>query len=102
MNPDFFPMVNHKAGGAIYQWTLGFNTSAYQAAAKFGHRDVLQIAHGSQPQGCEADRCLLASRRCHGRGPLRPEPRPGEFVVPSRTEPRSLMRLATTTCRRSP
>ena len=46
---EFFPMVNPKAGGTIYQWTLGHRASAYQAAAKeFGHADVLQFAHGTQ------------------------------------------------------
>jgi hypothetical protein len=40
---EFFPMVNPKAGGTIYQWTLGYRASAYQAAAKFGHADVLRL-----------------------------------------------------------
>jgi ankyrin repeat protein len=40
---QFFPMVNPKAGGNIYFWTLGPNASPYQAAAKFGHADVLRL-----------------------------------------------------------
>jgi ankyrin repeat protein len=44
-----FPMANHKAGGTIYNWTLGFGTSAYQVAANFGHREVLQLLLDRSP-----------------------------------------------------
>lgn len=42
-------MVNPKAGGTIYQWTLGHRASAYQAAAKFGHADVLRLLMEPSP-----------------------------------------------------
>jgi ankyrin repeat protein len=48
-NPDFFPMVNEKAGGHIYQWTLGYNAAAYQAAAKFGNKNVLELLMERMP-----------------------------------------------------
>jgi ankyrin repeat protein len=46
---EYFPMVNPKAGGTIYQWTLGYNASAYQAAAKFGHGEVLRLLMERSP-----------------------------------------------------
>ena len=42
-NAAFFPMANPHAGGTIYQWTLGSNASPYQAAAKYGHGDVIGL-----------------------------------------------------------
>ncbi len=38
----WFPMQDPKAGGTIYQWTLGFHASAHQIAHERGHRDLLQ------------------------------------------------------------
>ncbi|GAC1450763.1 MAG: hypothetical protein NVSMB9_35440 [Isosphaeraceae bacterium] len=43
VSDEFFPMINKKAGGTIYQWTLGFHVSAHQVARKFGHEDVLRL-----------------------------------------------------------
>ena len=42
-NERFFPMANKEAGGIIYFWTLGRDASAFQAAAKFGHQDVIRL-----------------------------------------------------------
>ena len=43
VNAEWFPMGDHRAGGTIYQWTLGFHVSAHQAARTFGHDDVLAL-----------------------------------------------------------
>lgn len=43
VSDEFFPMIGHRAGGTIYQWTLGFYVSAHQVARKFGHDDVLRL-----------------------------------------------------------
>jgi ankyrin repeat protein len=40
---EYFPMIKPKAGGTIYQWTLGFYVSAHQVARDFGHQDVLGL-----------------------------------------------------------
>jgi ankyrin repeat protein len=40
---EFFPMADKRAGGTIYQWTLGFYASAHQVAKKFGHPAILQF-----------------------------------------------------------
>jgi hypothetical protein len=40
---EFFPMADKRAGGTIYQWTLGFYASAHQIAKKFGHQAILQL-----------------------------------------------------------
>ena len=46
---EFFPMVNPKAGGKIYRWTLGYRASVYQAAAKSGHPEVLSLLMERSP-----------------------------------------------------
>jgi ankyrin repeat protein len=60
---EFFPMTNHRAGGSIYLWVLGRNTSAHQAAAKFGHADVLHLLmEFSTPQEQLLAACWLHDR----------------------------------------
>ncbi len=49
VNDNFFPMMEKKAGGTIYQWTLGFHVSPHQVARKFGHDDVLQLLLDRSP-----------------------------------------------------
>jgi ankyrin repeat protein len=46
---EFFPMVNPKAGGKIYYWTLGPRASVYQAAAKGGDAEVLRLLMERSP-----------------------------------------------------
>lgn len=38
-----FPRANPRSGGTIYQWTLGWHSSAHDVARKFGHADVLAL-----------------------------------------------------------
>ena len=40
---DWFPKVNPKAGGTIYNWTLDFHASAHGVAKRFGHPEVLDL-----------------------------------------------------------
>jgi ankyrin repeat protein len=40
---EYFPMTNPKAGGTIFQWTLGFYLSAHDVSRKFGHDGVLRL-----------------------------------------------------------
>jgi ankyrin repeat protein len=49
VSEQFFPMINPKAGGTIYQWTLGWYVSPHQVARKFGHGDVLQLLQQRSP-----------------------------------------------------
>ena len=49
VSPECFPMMNHRAGGTIYQWTLGFLVSAHQVARKFGHEPVVQLLFEHSP-----------------------------------------------------
>jgi ankyrin repeat protein len=49
VNDDFFPMVNKRAGGTIYQWTLGFHVSPHHVARKFRHQDVLELLLDRSP-----------------------------------------------------
>jgi hypothetical protein len=37
VDAGWFPMQNPRAGGTIYQWTLGFHASAHQVARDRGH-----------------------------------------------------------------
>ena len=49
VNGDWFPMANRKAGGTIYNWTLGFHSSAHDVAQRFGHTDVLDLLFERTP-----------------------------------------------------
>jgi ankyrin repeat protein len=42
-------MRNPKAGGTIYQWTLGFHASAHQIAHDRGHRDLWEMLLDRSP-----------------------------------------------------
>jgi ankyrin repeat protein len=37
---EYFPMVNPRSGGTIYQWTLGWYASAHDVARKFGRESI--------------------------------------------------------------
>lgn len=54
---QFFPMTDKRAGGTIYQWTLGPNASAHQIAKKHGHEEIFQLLWERSP----ADVRLLAA-----------------------------------------
>ncbi len=43
VSDECFPKVDERAGGTIYQWTLGFHVSAHQVARTFGHTDMLTL-----------------------------------------------------------
>jgi len=49
VNQHWFPMQNPRAGGTIYQWTLGFHASAHQVAHDRGHRDLLDLLMERSP-----------------------------------------------------
>ena len=44
-----FPMRNSRAGGTIYQWTLGFHVSPHEVAKQFGHHDVFELLMRRSP-----------------------------------------------------
>jgi ankyrin repeat protein len=46
---EFFPKVNPRAGGTIYQWKLGWYLSAHRVALKFGHDDVYRLLMDRSP-----------------------------------------------------
>jgi hypothetical protein len=48
-NAEWFPMRNPRAGGTIYQWTLGFHASAHQVAHDRGHTDLLELLDQRSP-----------------------------------------------------
>lgn len=43
VDTEYFPMTNHRAGGTIYQWTLGWHVSAHDVARQFGHDGVFRL-----------------------------------------------------------
>lgn len=57
VNEEYFPMINQKSGGTIYQWTLGWYVSAHDVAKQFSHEDVFQFLMERSP----ADVKLLAA-----------------------------------------
>ena len=44
-----FPMSNPRAGGTIYNWTLGRDFSPHQVANKFGNKKVLEYLFSQSP-----------------------------------------------------
>jgi ankyrin repeat protein len=44
-----FPMSNPRAGGTIYNWTLGRGSSPHRVAKKFGHENVLKFLLDRSP-----------------------------------------------------
>ncbi len=49
VSDEYFPMIGGKAGGTIYQWTLGWYVSAHQVAKDFGHEHVFQFLMQQSP-----------------------------------------------------
>lgn len=45
----YFPKKNPRAGGTIYNWTLGGSTTPHAAAMKFGHRAVYDLLIARSP-----------------------------------------------------
>jgi ankyrin repeat protein len=49
VSAEYFPMVQERGGGTIYQWTLGWHVSAHQVAKDFGHEDIFQFLMDRSP-----------------------------------------------------
>ena len=46
---EYFPMINPRSGGTIYQWTLGWYVSPHDVAKQFGHDDVFRLLMERSP-----------------------------------------------------
>ncbi len=57
VSAEYFPMINQKSGGTIYQWTLGWYVTAHDVAKQFGHEDIFRLLLERSP----ADVKLLAA-----------------------------------------
>src|SRR5262249_16306692 len=57
VSDEFFPMINSRAGGTIYQWTLGWYVSAHDIAKQFCHENVFRLLMDPNP----ADVKLIAA-----------------------------------------
>jgi ankyrin repeat protein len=49
VDADHFPMSDPRAGGTIYQWTLGWGVRAHQVARKHGHSQMVEFLTGRSP-----------------------------------------------------
>ncbi|HWW00501.1 MAG TPA: ankyrin repeat domain-containing protein [Candidatus Acidoferrum sp.] len=49
VNEQYFPMTDKRAGGTIYQWTLGFHVSPHEVAKQFGHDEVFALLMRRSP-----------------------------------------------------
>ncbi|HVS64670.1 MAG TPA: ankyrin repeat domain-containing protein [Thermoanaerobaculia bacterium] len=55
---EHFPMIGDRAGGTIYQWTLGFHVSPHDVARRFGHDEMLGLLLERSPSDVAlADAC---------------------------------------------
>ena len=43
VSDEYFPRTNHRSGGTIYQWTLGWHISPHEVAKQFGHDHVFRL-----------------------------------------------------------
>ena len=50
---ECFPMVRPKAGGTIYQWTLGWYVSAHDVARERGHDEIFRLLMDRSPAGAK-------------------------------------------------
>ena len=63
VSDEFFPMADPRAGGTIYQWTLGFHVSPHQVARRFQRDAVLALlVERSPPEVALADACWSGDR----------------------------------------
>jgi ankyrin repeat protein len=63
VSDEHFPMLNGRAGGTIYQWTLGFYASAHHVARRFAHPQVLELLlDRSPPEVALTDACESGDR----------------------------------------
>jgi hypothetical protein len=74
VDDQFFPMTDKRAGGTIYQWTLGFYASAHHVAKTFDRSAVLQLLFERSPAPVRLlEACMLgdadAARRFAGETP---------------------------------
>lgn len=49
VSDEYFPMINPRAGGTIYQWTLGWYVSPHDVAKQFGHEGVFALLMSRSP-----------------------------------------------------
>lgn len=49
VSEEFFPKSNHRSGGTIYQWTLGWHISPHEVAKQFGHDQVFHLLMERSP-----------------------------------------------------
>ena len=49
VSSEFFPMINQRSGGTIYQWTLGWYVSPHDVARDFGHEDIFRLLMERSP-----------------------------------------------------
>jgi ankyrin repeat protein len=49
VSEEFFPKINPKAGGTIYEWTLGGYASPHEVARQFGHEEVFRLLMERSP-----------------------------------------------------
>ena len=49
VSDQFFPKIDHRAGGTIYTWTLGAHKTAHLIAREFGHEKVVQLLMERSP-----------------------------------------------------
>jgi hypothetical protein len=67
VSDEYFPMINPRSGGTIYQWELGWHVSAVQVARSFGHSESFDLLMERSP----ADEKLLNACWLHDEAAVR-------------------------------
>ena len=71
---DSYPMNDPRAGGTIYQWTLGFHASPHQVARRFGYHDLLRLLLERSPADVRLLEACWAGDEPRARAMLDDEP----------------------------
>jgi ankyrin repeat protein len=63
VSDEHFAMIDGRAGGTIYQWTLGFHVSPHHVARRLGHTELLAFLLERSPADVAlADACWSGDR----------------------------------------
>jgi len=64
---EYFPMINQKSGGTIYQWTLGWHVSSHDVARDFGHEDIFRLLMDHSPADVKLMVAFLSANETEAR-----------------------------------
>jgi hypothetical protein len=71
---EFFPMINRKSGGTIYQWTLGWYVSPHDVAREFGRTAIFRLLMERSPDDVKLLNACWAADEAAAKSVLKDNP----------------------------